>query len=227
MWGEIKKAINSTVGTADFKPLDEIVKESAVKPIIAVYTIIDAKITVTTSKSSKTVELADSAYATPTYIEVDTLGEVQVTGTANSGYLTIDVSREINSVGIYKLIIRINTAGWADMPYAEQRYNVSSQPITHVFSYQGADWQKFILEYNFSSATSIYATTSSNGSPVASFVNVTSGVAVLTCTPLHMYDGTVKYLISDGTTTKISDTRLYKVYTPFSVTGSLDTYVQE
>lgn len=32
MWAEIKKAINSTVGTKDFKPLDEIIKENSVKP---------------------------------------------------------------------------------------------------------------------------------------------------------------------------------------------------
>lgn len=32
MWAEIKKAINSTVGTKDFKALDEIIKANSVKP---------------------------------------------------------------------------------------------------------------------------------------------------------------------------------------------------
>ena len=110
VWGEIKKALNSTLGTANFKPLDKIIEDAGFKPQLNVKLNERAIVTVTDGTTTYTQE----GNGELTFF-LNSYAKWTVTAKNSSG-VSLTVSRFISATGLYGVEIDLskNTAYWDD-----------------------------------------------------------------------------------------------------------------
>lgn len=230
MWGEIKKAINSTVGTEDFKPLDELIKDYAVKPIIAVYSASTADLTISTANGEKTYSIP-ALWANdgkPTYIELDSLGEITASW-SNWEYDT--ATKNIKTVGIYNLYFKIPRTFFGDelssvfscVDYTNSLLYTFEPVSTATGTY--SDPSRVVVHLTSAlSNVSIYAFDVANNL-LGTFVEMnTSGISEITSTKV---DGGYIIKSSNGSL-KFSENGIYKITSSSSAAKiSCTIYAQE